>query len=84
MTPCTTTTTSHGWHQVRRHYGIRTERYKLIHFYNDIDVWELYDLETDPHELTNLYGRPEYREIEAELHERLKALRKELRDNEDS
>ncbi len=31
-------------HMVKRHYGVRTERYKLIHFYNDIDVWELYDL----------------------------------------
>ena len=35
-------------HSVKRHYGIRTERYKLIHFYNDIDEWELYDLKTDP------------------------------------
>ena len=38
----------HGWHSVKRHYGIRTDRYKLIHFYNDIDKWELYDLENDP------------------------------------
>lgn len=43
-----------GEHKARRHYGIRTTRYKLIHFYGDIDAWELYDLESDPHEMTNL------------------------------
>ncbi len=43
-------------HAVKRHYGIRTERYKLIHFYNDIDSWELYDLQTDPTEMYNIYG----------------------------
>ena len=35
-------------HSVQRHYGVRTERYKLIYFYNDIDEWELYDLEEGP------------------------------------
>ncbi len=45
----------HGWHKVKRHYGIRTDRYKLIHFYNDIDQWELYDLENDPNEMNNIY-----------------------------
>ncbi|MDE7123149.1 MAG: DUF4976 domain-containing protein, partial [Alistipes sp.] len=47
-------------HMVKRHYGVRDERWKLIHFYNDIDHWELYDLENDPAELHNLYGKPEY------------------------
>ena len=42
-------------HAVKRHYGIRTERYKLIHFYNDIDTWELYDLQADPNEMNNIY-----------------------------
>ncbi len=45
----------HGWHKVKRHYGIRTPRYKLIHFYHDIDHWELYDLEQDPQEVNNIY-----------------------------
>ena len=45
-------------HMVKRHYGVRTERYKLIHFYNDIDEWELYDLQEDPTEMHNLYGQP--------------------------
>lgn len=45
-------------HAVKRHYGVRDSRYKLIHFYNDIDQWELYDLETDPTEMHNIYGQP--------------------------
>jgi len=43
-------------HMVKRHYGVRTDRYKLMHFYNDIDEWELYDLQEDPHELHNIYS----------------------------
>ncbi len=43
-------------HAVKRHYGIRTDRYKLIHFYYDIDEWELYDLKNDPEEMHNIYG----------------------------
>lgn len=45
-------------HAVKRHYGVSNGKYKLIHFYNDIDQWELYDLESDPHEMHNLYGQP--------------------------
>jgi len=50
----------HGWHNVQRHYGIRTDRYKLIHFYYDMDAWELYDLEKDPYELNNVYDDAAY------------------------
>ena len=49
-----------GEHHVKRHYGIRTDRYKLIHFYYDIDKWELYDLEKDPSEMNNVYKDPAY------------------------
>ena len=63
-------------HMVKRHYGIRTERYKLIHFYNDIDEWELYDLQTDPHELHNLYGQPRYKKLQRRMHRRLRQLQK--------
>jgi arylsulfatase A-like enzyme len=64
-------------HAVRKHYGIRTERYKLIHFYDDIDQWELYDLTTDPHEMHNLIDDPGYDKIEKDLRKRLDGLRKQ-------
>ena len=47
-------------HSVARHYGVRTDRYKLIHFY-ELDEWELYDLEKDPNEMKNVYSDPLYR-----------------------
>ncbi|MGB6649849.1 MAG: sulfatase/phosphatase domain-containing protein, partial [Bacteroidota bacterium] len=72
----------HGWHNVMRHYGIRTDRYKLIHFYNDIDAWELYDLRKDPGEVDNLYNAPEYKEIAQELRQELGRLRIQYRDIE--
>ena len=69
-------------HMVKRHYGIRTERYKLIHFYNDIDAWELYDLQEDPSEMHNLYGHPDYKKIQKKLHKKLNELRKEYQADE--
>src|SRR5690606_33337185 len=50
-------------HMVKRHYGIATDRYKLIHFYYDIDEWELYDLKEDPSEMKNVYDDPAYADI---------------------
>ncbi len=67
-------------HMVKRHYGIRTDRYKLIHFYNDIDEWELYDMQNDPHELDNLYGKEGYDELTAELKSRLLSLQEQYGD----
>lgn len=43
-------------HHVYPHFGLRTDRYKLVRFYGGIDNWEFYDLEEDPHELKNMYG----------------------------
>ncbi len=63
-------------HMVKRHYGVRTDRWKLIRFYDDIDHWELYDLQEDPHELRNLYGRPEYAARQRELEEELVRLQR--------
>ncbi len=54
-------------HAVKRHYGIRTDRYKLVHFYYDVDEWELYDLESDPMELTSVYNDPTYADIRDEM-----------------
>ncbi len=50
-----------GFHSVKRHYGVRDSRYKLIHFYYDIDQWEFYDLEKDPNEITNAINNPVYK-----------------------
>jgi arylsulfatase A-like enzyme len=69
-----------GWHSVRPHYGIRTDRYKLMYFYGELNVWELYDLERDPHELMNVYDDPDYAEIAAELLGQLEDLQHEFGD----
>jgi len=63
-----------AFHMVKKHYGVRTKRYKLIHFYDDIDTWELYDLEKDPKELHNQIENPEFIEIKAQLHKKLDSL----------
>lgn len=67
-------------HAVKRHYGVRTERYKLIHFYNDIDTWELFDLQEDPNEMNNIYGKPGTEDLTKELKEELVRLQKEYKD----
>ena len=53
-------------HMVRRHYGVRTDRYKLIHFYN-LDEWELYDLKNDPREMKSVYSDEESAPVVARL-----------------
>jgi len=67
-------------HSVKRHYGVRTKRYKLIHFYFDIDEWELYDLKKDPNEMKNVYNDPAYANVVKKLKPELKRLRKEFKD----
>ncbi|UCF19941.1 MAG: sulfatase [Gemmatimonadota bacterium] len=61
-------------HSVRRHYGIRTDRYKLIHYY-EIDEWELFDLASDPEEMRSVYAEAEYAGVVDELKARLGELR---------
>ncbi|MYJ95276.1 MAG: DUF4976 domain-containing protein, partial [Proteobacteria bacterium] len=61
-------------HAVPRHYGVRSDRYKLIHYY-DLGEWELFDLERDPNEMQSVYGNPEYRDVQAEMLQRLQTLR---------
>ncbi len=70
-------------HMVKRHYGIRTDRYKLIHFYYDIDDWEFYDLQNDPHELHNLMDDPRYQSTIDSLKGELEHLKKFYRDESD-
>ena len=55
-------------HSVRKHYGIRTADTKLIHFYDDIDEWEMYDLTADPQEMKNIYEDPSYSEKREQMH----------------
>jgi arylsulfatase A-like enzyme len=62
-------------HMVKRHYGVRTDRYKLIHFYYDIDEWEMYDLQEDPNEMNSVYDDPAYSDIQEMMHQRLEELR---------
>ena len=69
-------------HSVMKHFGIRTSRYKLIRFYTGKDFWELYDLQTDPHEMKNLYGEKQYESLTIELKNELKGLIKEYKDDE--
>ena len=70
-------------HMIPRHYGIRTERYKLIHFYQFGNEWEMYDLKEDPDELTNIYGEADKKSLQKDLKEQLVAIRKFYDDNTD-
>ena len=70
-------------HMIPRHYGIRTPRYKLMHFYQFGDEWELYDLKIDPDELSNLYGQKETLPLQQKLKQRLKRIRKAYDDQSD-
>ena len=76
-------------HHIPAHYGLRTDRYKLVFFYAlplDANLgkgqygpttpgWELYDLQSDPHEVNNVYGKPGYEEVTRELKIQLQQLK---------
>ncbi|WP_129664076.1 sulfatase [Phytoactinopolyspora endophytica] len=79
-------------HYVPAHYGIRTDRYKLVYYYGEglglngvadqatEPEWELFDLAADPHELRNVYDQPGYREVTRELTTELARVQKEIGD----
>ena len=69
-------------HMVPRHYGVRGEKYKLMHFYQ-FDEWEFYDLENDPDELVNQYENPAFAKQIAEAKTELDRLRKHYEDDSD-
>ena len=69
-------------HHVYPHFGIRTQRYKLVYFYGGADSWELFDLQKDAHEMTNAYGLPGTEKITASLKAELKQLMQEYKDQE--
>ncbi|HSJ30666.1 MAG TPA: sulfatase [Longimicrobiales bacterium] len=64
------------WHMVQRQYGVRTQRHKLIHYY-EIGEWEMFDLARDPNELNSVYDDPAYAAVVATLKQRLEDLRRE-------
>lgn len=69
-----------GAHSVQRHYGVRTDRYKLINFYEKKE-WELFDLEKDPNELVSVHGRADYADVQKELEAELQRLREKYKDD---
>jgi len=79
-----------GTHNVAAHYGVVTDRYKLIHYYRkidrekgrakvDIDQWDLMDRMRDPNENQSYIDDPRYGETQAELKVELDRLRTELK-----
>lgn len=65
-----------GWHDVAKHYGLRTERYTLAHFYTH-DEWELFDLQEDPEQLESVYGDPDYADVQEELKHKINELQQQ-------
>jgi arylsulfatase A-like enzyme len=68
------------WHKVQPHYGIRTSKYKLIHFYYSMDKWELYDITADPSEMNNIYENAS-NELILNLKKELKSLQIQYQDS---
>jgi len=67
-------------HKVKPHRGVRTETAKLMHYYEEPQEYEMYDLAKDPEERVNLYGNPAHAELQKQLLARLEELRKETGD----
>ena len=63
-----------GEHAVSPHFGVKTKRYKLIRFYDKVESWELFDLQSDPQEMKNIYGKKGTEKITAQLKNRLLSL----------
>ena len=68
-------------HGTPAHYGVRTERYKLIYFWR-LGHWELFDLKNDPNEMVNLYGNKKYAKVQKELTKELYRLKKQVGDED--
>ena len=67
-------------HNVPKQYGVITDQYKLVHFYEpEYNYWELFDLKKDPLELKSVYDDPAYADVQKQLHEELDKLRKDLK-----
>ena len=66
---------------VKRHYGIVNKQFKLVHFYYDVDEWELYDRINAPNEMINVYNNSDYKDVVEKLTEELYELRKKYKDS---
>ncbi|MEY4938668.1 MAG: hypothetical protein RIQ93_403 [Verrucomicrobiota bacterium] len=67
-------------HHVRPHYGVVTDRYKLVRFFGTKeDYSELFDLEKDPQEMRSVYSDASYASTLSQLEKQLAALRRELK-----
>ena len=70
-------------HMAKRHYGIVNKDFKLVHFYFDVDEWELYDRLNDPNEMNNVYYDPNYKDVVEALTSELSDLRKKYKDSDE-
>ena len=70
-------------HMAKRHYGIVNKDFKLVHFYFDVDEWELYDRLNDPNEMNNVYYDPNYKNVVEALTSELSDLRKKYKDSDE-
>lgn len=70
-------------HMAKRHYGIVNKDFKLVHFYFDVDEWELYDRLNDPNEINNVYNDPNYKDVVEALTLELSDLRKKYKDSDE-
>jgi hypothetical protein len=67
-------------HHVAPHYGIITDRYKLVRYYGNGETkTDLFDSEKDPLELKSFFGQPGYEAVQADLEARLAKLRTDLK-----
>ena len=67
-------------HSVCKHYGVRTDRYSLIHFYDDVNSWELYDLKKDPEQMHNIFGQKGTERLTKKLKDELHRLQEQYND----
>ena len=68
-------------HNVAKHIGVRTDRYKIIYYYEK-NEWELFDLNKDKKEMKNVFSDPAYSKIKVEMLKRLDVTRKHYKDTE--
>jgi arylsulfatase A-like enzyme len=69
-------------HCARKNRGVRTDRWKLIHFWEQPEDWELYDLQTDPDEMRNLAGDPRHAAQLRLMKAKLESVRREVGDRD--